>query len=203
MNKKKIIGLAGAVVVCILVFVFIVIRGKSPNPAENPEEMLGRIENALGDEYKKQSMTELVATLKYGDEEGNEINYYILKTTYYEADPAEITGLNTEAIKRIVNPDRADSCQKMKIQDWDAALYERGELSYLCWTYSPEVSYILEYSPYAFADEEIIKMAESAKPINEECAAFPVRFCRQSRNCEVPFADRPGAMPSAATNLQE
>ena len=116
MNKKKIIGLAGAVVVCILVFVFIVIRGKSPNPAENPEEMLGRIENALGDEYKKQSMTELVATLKYGDEEGNEINYYILKTTYYEADPAEITGLNTEAIKRIVNPDRADSCQKMKIE---------------------------------------------------------------------------------------
>ena len=183
MNKKKIIGLAGAVVVCILVFVFIVIRGKSPNPAENPEEMLGRIENALGDEYKKQSMTELVATLKYGDEEGNEINYYILKTTYYEADPAEIIsfistpaviefkdpdGLNTEAIKLIVNPDRADSCQKMKIQDWDAALYERGELSYLCWTYSPEVSYILEYSPYAFADEEIIKMAESAKPINEE-----------------------------------
>ena len=168
MNKKKIIGLAGAVVVCILVFVFIVIRGKSPNPAENPEEMLGRIENALGDEYKKQSMTELVATLKYGDEEGNEINYYILKPTYYEADPAEITGLNTEAIKRIVNPDRADSCKKMKIQDWDAALYERGELSYLCWTYSPEVSYILEYSPYAFADEEIIKMAESAKPINEE-----------------------------------
>ena len=66
MNKKKIIGLAGAVVVCILVFVFIVIRGKSPNPAENPVEMLGRIENALGDEYKKQSMTELVATLKYG-----------------------------------------------------------------------------------------------------------------------------------------
>ena len=66
------------------------------------------------------------------------------------------------------NKVRADSCQKMKIQDWDAALYERGELSYLCWTYSPEVSYILEYSPYAFADEEIIKMAESAKPINEE-----------------------------------
>ena len=54
------------------------------------------------------------------DEEGNEINYYILKTTYYEADPAEITGLNTEAIKRIVNPDRADSCQKWldDLADW-------------------------------------------------------------------------------------
>ena len=30
------------------------------------------------------------------------------------------------------------------------------------------IDFILEYSPYAFADEEIIKMAESAKPINEE-----------------------------------
>ena len=67
----------------------------------------------------------------------------------------------------------------MKIQDWDAALYERGELSYLCWTYSPEVSYILEYSPYAFADEEIIKMAESAKPINEEFYAFRTPIRRQ------------------------
>ena len=108
-------------------------------------------------------MTELVATLKYGDEEGNEINYYILKTTYYEADPAEITGLNTEAIKLIVNPDRADSCQKMKIQDWDAALYKKGESAYLCWTYSPEVTYVLEYNPEQLDDSEIIKMAESAE----------------------------------------
>lgn len=56
----------------------------------------------------------------------------------------------------------------MKIQDWDAALYEKGELSYLCWTYSPEVSYILEYNTDSVTDKEIIKMAESAKPINEE-----------------------------------
>lgn len=126
MNKKKIIGLAGAVVVCILVFVFIVIRGKSPNPAENPEEMLGRIENALGDEYKKQSMTELVATIQYGDNDGNTINYYILKTTYYEADPAEITGLNTEAIMLIVGPGTADICQEMKIQDWTLPFMKEG-----------------------------------------------------------------------------
>lgn len=95
-------------------------------------------------------------------------SYYILKTTYYEADPAEVTGLNTEAIKLIVDPDRADSCQEMKIQDWDGALYETGKLSYLCWTYSPEVSYILEYNPDVIPDEEIIKMAESARSIDEE-----------------------------------
>lgn len=33
----------------------------------------------------------------------------------------------------------------MKIQEWGAALYEKVELSYLCWTYSPEVSYILPF----------------------------------------------------------
>lgn len=51
---------------------------------------------------------------------------------------------------------------------WDAAIFDKGGLSYLCWTYSPEVSYILEYNPSVIADEEIIKMAESAKSINEE-----------------------------------
>ena len=77
-------------------------------------------------------------------------------------------GLNTEASMLIVGPGTADACQEMKIQDWDATLYERGELSYLCWTYSQEVSYILEYNPNIVADEESIKMAESVKPINEE-----------------------------------
>ena len=77
--------------------------------------MLGRIEAALGDEYKKQSMTELVATIQYGDNDGNTINYYILKTTCYEADPAEITGLNMEVIMLIVGPGTADACQEMKI----------------------------------------------------------------------------------------
>lgn len=169
MTKKRKIGLvAGIVMICILFLIFVTARNKTSSPAGDAYEMMERIEAALGDEYKKQSMTELVATLRYGDKEGNTVNYYILKTTYYEADPAEVTGLNTEAITLIIDPETADACQEMKIQDWDAALYEKGELSYLCWTYSPEVSYILEYNPDAVTDEEIIKMAESAKPINEE-----------------------------------
>lgn len=168
MSKKKKIGLAGVIIICILALVFITMRICTSKAADNPYEMLERIENALGDEYKKQSMTELVATLQYGDDDGNTINYYILKTTYYEADPSEVTGLNTDAITLIIDPKTAEACREMKIQDWDAALYEKGELSYLCWTYSPEVSYILEYNPDAVTDEDIIKMAESAKPISEE-----------------------------------
>jgi len=131
-----------------------------------PSEMADRIENAikevLGDDVKKQTETVVAGTLKYGDKEGNEINYHILKTTYYEADPNEVKGLNVDALGVLFNPDSAYSCKEMKIKDWDAALYEFDELSYLCWTDTPEASYVLEYNPDVIADEEILKMAESA-----------------------------------------
>lgn len=32
----------------------------------------------------------------------------------------------------------------MKIKEWDAALYVFDEYSYLCWTDTPEISYVLE-----------------------------------------------------------
>ena len=134
-----------------------------------PQEMASRIENAiqevLGDEYKKQTETVVAGTLKYADKEGNAINYHILKTTYYEADPNEVQGLNVTALGVLFDPDRAISCKEMKIKDWDAALYEFDEHSYLCWTDTPEISYVLEYSPEAVPDEEIVKMAESAETL--------------------------------------
>lgn len=132
-----------------------------------PSEMADRIENAikevLGDDVKKQTETVVAGTLKYSDKEGNEINYHILKTTYYEADPNEVKGLNVDALGVLFNPESANSCKEMKIKDWDAALYEFDELSYLCWTDTPEASYVLEYNPNVVPDEEIIKMAESAE----------------------------------------
>ena len=132
-----------------------------------PQEMASRIENAiqqvLGDEYKKQTETVVAGTLKYADKEGNAINYHILKTTYYEADPNAVQGLNVDALGVLFDPDRAISCKEMKIKDWDAALYVFEELWYLCWTDTPEVSYVLEYNPDTIPDEEIIKMAESAE----------------------------------------
>lgn len=167
MNRTKRIGLIGVIIVCILALVFVAIRVRTPKAADNPYEMLEQIENAMGDEYKRQSITELAATLQYCNDSESTINYYILKTTYYESDPAEVAGLNTDAIKLIIDPNSTDSCMEMKIQEWEGALYSKGELSYLCWTYSPEISYILEYNHSLVADEEIIRMAESVKPINE------------------------------------
>ena len=138
----------------------------------SPSEMVNRIENAikevLGDDYKKQTETTVAGTLTYSDKEGNKINYHILKTTYYDADPNDVTGLNVDALGVLFNPERANSCKEMKIKDWDAALYEFDELSYLCWTDTPEASYVLEYNPDVIPDEEILKMAESAEAPKDE-----------------------------------
>ena len=97
------------------------------------------------------------------DKEGNEINYHILKTTYYEADPNEMTGLNIDAISLLFNPESAKKCEEMMIKEWHAARYEFDGVSYLCWTDSPEASYVLEYNPEVIPDSEILKMAESAE----------------------------------------
>ena len=75
-----------------------------------------------------------------------------------------------------------DSCEEMKIQDWDAALYKKGESAYLCWTYSPEVTYVLEYNPEQLDDSEIIKMAESA----EVMEWFKSLKCKKEATAETP-----------------
>ena len=68
-----------------------------------------------------------------------------------------------DALGVLFNPESANTCKEMKIKNWDAALYEFDELSYLCWTDTPEASYVLEYNPDVISDEEILKMAESAE----------------------------------------
>ena len=45
------------------------------------------------------------------------------------------------------------------------ALYKKDDTAYLCWTYDPEVTYVLEYTPSKIDDSEVIKMAESAEPV--------------------------------------
>ena len=167
MNKKKI---ALIVLTCVIVSVGIIVavmtqKEKEMDFDEFSERFEQAAEEVLGEDVKKISKTELAATLTYGDktDEDNNIYYHILKTTFYEGDPAEITGLHTEALGVLFPVDSMDSCEEMMIQDWYGALYKKDDTAYLCWTYSPEVTYVLEYTPSKIDDSEIIKMAESAK----------------------------------------
>lgn len=172
MNKNKILLIVFAVIIVAVGIVVAVVSQKEKEM--NSEEFLERFEQVaeevLGEDIQQISKTELVATLTYGHEtdKGNNIYYRILKTTYGEAgDPNAITGLNTEALNALFPVDMMDSCEEMMIQEWHGALYKKDDTAYLCWTYDPEVTYVLEYTPSKMPDSEIIKMAESAAPIEE------------------------------------
>ena len=167
MNKKKIaLIILSVVIVSVGIIVSVRIqKEKEMDFGEFSERFEQAAEEVLGEDVKKISKTELAATLTYGDktDEDNNIYYHILKTTFYEGDPAEITGLHTEALGVLFPVDSMDSCEEMMIQDWYGALYKKDDTAYLCWTYSPEVTYVLEYTPSKIDDSEIIKMAESAE----------------------------------------
>lgn len=172
MNKKKILFIVLAIVVVAVGIVVAVVSQKEKEL--DPEEFLERFEKAaeevLGEDVQQISKTELAATITYGHEtdEDNNIYYRILKTTYGEAgDPDAVTGLNIEALNVLFPVDNMDSCEEMIIQDWHGALYKKDDTAYLCWTYDPEVTYVLEYTPSKMPDSEVLKMAESAAPIEE------------------------------------
>ena len=172
MNKKK-IALIILSVVIVSVGIIVAVRiqkEKEMDFGEFSERFEQAAEEVLGEDVKKISKTELAATLTYGDktDEDNNIYYHILKTTFYEGDPAEITGLHTEALGALFPVDSMDSCEDMMIQDWPGALYKKDDTAFLCWTYSPEVTYVLEYTPSKIDDSEIIKMAESSELVDEE-----------------------------------
>lgn len=172
MNRKKtfFIVLVIAVVAAGAIFALAPQKEKEMNPEEFLERFEKAAEEVLGEDIQQVSKTELVATLTYGHEtdKDNNIYYRILKTTYSEAgDPSSVTGLNTDALNVLFPVDMMDSCEEMMIQDWHGALYKKDDTAYLCWTVDPEVSYVLEYTPSKMPDSEIIKMAESAAPIEE------------------------------------
>ena len=173
MSKKKILLIAVVLVIITVGIVAAVVFQKEKEM--DPEELLQRFEKAaeevMGEDIQRVSQTELVATLTYSHEtdKDNNIYYRVLKTTYFEAgDPSSVTGLNTDALNVLFPVDMMDSCEEMMIQDWHGALYKKDDTAYLCFTYDPEVTYVLEYTPSKMSDAAIIKMAESVEPIEEE-----------------------------------
>ena len=173
MSKKKILLIAVAFVIAAVGIVAASVSQKQKKM--DPQELLQRFEKAaeevLGEDIQRVSQTELVATLTYSHEtdKDNNIYYRVLKTTYFEAgDPESVAGLNTEALNALFPVDMMDSCEEMMIHDWHGALYKKDDTAYLCFTCDPEVTYVLEYTPSKMSDADIIKMAESVEPIEEE-----------------------------------
>ena len=149
----------------LLVLTGTIVLANSPTPQDEMMNMLNRIENALGDEWKKQTVTK-VSDLVYSDDDGNTIVYHVCTTTYYEADATEHTGLNTEAIAAVISPDEAESCRECTVSGLPAVIYQKDGRAYLCWTIIPELSCVIEYDPAVEREENMLRMAESV-PANK------------------------------------
>ena len=122
-----------------------------------------KIEKALKDvdeDYECQSVSK-VTPFTYTDSEGNTIVYYCIQTAYLENESGGYTGLDTDAIGMIIDPELMENKQECKVNEYNAFLCELGDRSYLCWTLSPEISCVIEYSKGAVEEASIFQMAES------------------------------------------
>ena len=162
---KKRTWLIIATICILLVWAAAITFSNRPTPEHEMMDMLNRVENALGDEWKKQTVTK-VSDLVYSDNEGNNIVYHVCTTTYYEADATKQSGLNTGAISAVISPDEAESCRECTVSGLPAAIYQKDGLAYLCWTIMPELSCVIEYDPAVEREEDMFRMAESV-PANQ------------------------------------
>lgn len=166
MHKKI---LAAACLSAAALALAVLVRGaRKPSPVEDALQRVARIEAALDDSWERQSTT-VASPAVYRDAAGNTLVYYLCRTVYHAADPADVAGLNLAALQSVLDPDAADSSRSCSVNGLDAMLYEKGGRRFLCWTLSPEYTCVLEYSPDAVTEADIFKMAESV-PV---CAAPP------------------------------
>ena len=168
--KKKTRVIIAAICILLIIAAAIVLTNRT-TPEDDVMDMLNRVEKALEEEWKKQTVTK-VSDLVYSDDEGNTIVYHVCTTTYYEADSTEQTGLNTYAISAVISPDEAESYRECTVSGLPAAIYQKDGRDYLCWTIMPELSCVIEYDPTVEREEDMLRMAESV-PANQSKAGNP------------------------------
>lgn len=151
--KKKLFAL-----LLFISFLFTACSVHSEEDALN--KALDKFERALGDEFVKQSETE-VYDFAFEHQDGSTMVYYICQTTYYAADPDEGTGLNTAAMQAVFDWENTLLLKELTIAEHPAAYYQGETHSYLCCTPSPETTLILEYDPESISEEDAFRVIHS------------------------------------------
>ncbi len=165
--KKKILWIAGIFVMALVLIVGIVryieVQKRENDPNWQIAKEIYKVENALkevDEDYECQSVAE-VTPFTYIDSEGNTIVYYCIQTAYLENESSGHPGLDMNAIGMVIDADQIETRRKCMVNEYDAFLCELGGRSYLCWTLSPEISCVIEYSTGAVDEASIFRMAES------------------------------------------
>lgn len=170
--RKRILWIAGISVVALVLIVGIVryieVQKRENDPNWRITKEIYKVENALkevDEDYECQSVAK-VTPFTYTDSEGNTIVYYCIQTAYLENESGDDTGLDMNAIGMVIDPELIGNKLECRVNEYDAFLCELGDRSYLCWTLSPELSCVIEYSAGAISEESLFRMAESVKNTN-------------------------------------
>ena len=165
--KKKLLWIAGIFVVALVLIVGIVryieVQKREDDPNRQIAKEIYKVENALkevDEDYECRSVAK-VTPFTYTDSEGNTVVYYCIQTAYLENESGDDTGLDITAISMVIDPELIGNKRECRVNEYDAFLCELGDRSYLCWTLSPELSCVIEYSAEAISEESIFRMAES------------------------------------------
>ena len=167
--KKKLLWCAGIIVLIGLVVLgvwrYLEVQQRQTDPNWKLAQQIYNMENALkevDEDYECQSISK-VTPFSYTDSEGNTITYYCCQTSYLSDESGEYTGLNTDAIGMVIDFAQIKNRRECKVNEHEAFQCEMGDSSYLCWTISPEISCVIEYSTDAVAETDIFRMAESVQ----------------------------------------
>ena len=165
--RKRILWIAGISVVALVLIVGIVryieVQKRENDPNWRITKEIYKVENALkevDEDYECQSVAK-VTPFTYTDSEGNTIVYYCIQTAYLENESGGYTGLDMNAIGIVIDPELIGNKRECRVNEYDAFLCELGDRSYLCWTLSPELSCVIEYSKGVVEEGSIFRMAES------------------------------------------
>ena len=165
--RKKILWIAGIFIIVSVMIAgimqYIEMQRRERDPDWDIAKGIYKVENALkevDEEYEYQSVSK-VTPFTYTDSEGNTIVYYCCQTAYLENESDDDTGLDVNAIGMVIDMTQIENKRECKVNEYDAFLCELGDRSYLCWTLSPEISCVIEYSKGAVEEASIFQMAES------------------------------------------
>ena len=167
--KKKLFLCTGIIVLIAAVILgvwrYLEARQRQNDPNWKLAQQIYNMENALkevDEDYQCKSLSK-VTPFSYTDPEGNIITYYCCQTSYLLDESGEGTGLNTDAIGMVINFAQIKNRRECKVNEYDAFRCEMGERSYLCWTISPEISCVIEYSADVTDEMDIFRMARSVQ----------------------------------------
>ena len=165
--KRKVLWAVGIGILNLVLIVGVTRYSEIQNHQTDPNWQIAneiyKVENALkevDEDYECQSVSK-VTPFTYTDSEGNTIIYYCCQTSYLSNESGEHAGLNMDAIGMVIDPELLENKQECKVNEYDAFLCEQGDRSYLCWTLSPEISCVIEYSKGLVDEASIFRMAES------------------------------------------